>query len=56
MFERKLKALGYLEWDKVNGNSEQLFDTCHNLYKFIKNQEIYTNINTVASLKSLCAM
>ncbi|EGI67192.1 PREDICTED: UPF0568 protein C14orf166 homolog [Acromyrmex echinatior] len=25
MFERKLKALGYLEWDKVNGNNTQHF-------------------------------
>ncbi|XP_014485603.1 PREDICTED: UPF0568 protein C14orf166 homolog [Dinoponera quadriceps] len=25
MFERKLKALGYLEWDKVNGNNNQHF-------------------------------
>ncbi|EFN82210.1 RNA transcription, translation and transport factor protein [Harpegnathos saltator] len=25
MFERKLKALGYLEWDKVNGNNDQHF-------------------------------
>ncbi|XP_014205919.1 UPF0568 protein C14orf166 homolog [Copidosoma floridanum] len=23
MFKRKLKALGYMEWDKVNGNDEQ---------------------------------
>lgn len=25
MFERKLRALGYLEWDKVNGNNTQHF-------------------------------
>lgn len=25
MFERKLKALGYMEWDKVNGNNTQHF-------------------------------
>ncbi|KAL6447078.1 hypothetical protein ACFW04_001434 [Cataglyphis niger] len=25
MFERKLKALGYMEWDKVNGNNTEHF-------------------------------
>ncbi|XP_029174232.1 RNA transcription, translation and transport factor protein [Nylanderia fulva] len=25
MYERKLKALGYMEWDKVNGNNTQHF-------------------------------
>ncbi|XP_020282631.1 UPF0568 protein C14orf166 homolog [Pseudomyrmex gracilis] len=25
MFERKLKALGYMDWDKVNGNNTQHF-------------------------------